>query len=556
MKTFKKFRELLFTVFFLSLSFQLFSQTDINKAIRLTNSELYDDANKMYKDLIKADPKNGDNYYYLGENFLKSYFTDTVAVSLKEMCDSATVYFKAGSTKASLNPLNFVGLGKVALLKNDSNAANVQFDIALSKLPSKTNKLSDITKQGQALTKAKIAEAWVISEYKNLPRAHILLQDAITLDPLNPVIFIILGDTYLEDNDGSNAIANFKKAQELDPKSPLAKMKIGNIYVRGRNLKFAIPFFEEAVEIDPNFAPVYRELGELYYRAGQHEKAVTNYEKYLELSPNISAKVRFAIFKYLIKDYQGCISVINDVMRVDSSFVILFRFAGYSNYEIGKYDEAMKNLDKYFKRAKPEKIRSSDYAYKGRILIKLNQPDEGVSKLKYAYQIDTASCDLLFEIADTYDRLLKKPDTAITFYIMKTESSCSKDIDFYYTGKCYYKMAQYGKADTILTTFIEKQPSSMQGLTMRARTRSMLDSTMVLALSDYQAIIDKGLTDTVKYSKDLIEAYKYYGSYHTIITKDLKEAKKFWKLVILYDPNDQQGKLMLERPEFKKIPDE
>ena len=386
MKKFNGFKGVLIIAVLLSLSFQGLAQMDLKKAISLTQSELYDDANIAYKSLIKTQPKNGDFYYYLGENFLDSYFSDTVAVSLREMEDSATIYFKKGSQMASLNPLNFVGLGKIALLKGDVNGAKVQFDMAISKLPSKANKDSEIPKEGQALTKAKIAEAWISCQKKDLPLAHTLLQEAVTLDPKNPSIFLILGDAFLEDNDGSNSILNFKKAQELDPKSPLAKMKIGNIYVRGRNPNAAIPFFEEAVQIDPNFAPVYRELGELYYKVGKYEKAVANYQKYLELSPSTSAKVRFAIFKFLIKDYAGSLTIIDEVMKVDSGFNILYRIAGYNYYETGKYNEALTSIKKYFSKAKPEKIRSNDYAYYGRTLVKLNQCNEGVEKLQQAYQ--------------------------------------------------------------------------------------------------------------------------------------------------------------------------
>jgi len=556
MKNFNGLKGVLVAGILLSLSFQGLAQMDLKKAISLTQSELFDDANIAYKNLIKTQPKNGDYYYYLGENFLNSYFSDTVAVSLREMEDSAFIFFKKGSQMASLNPLNFVGLGKIALLKGDVTGAKTQFDMALSKLPSKTNKDSDIPKEGQALTKAKIAEAWISCQKKDLPQAHILLKEAVILDPKNPAIFLILGDAFLEDNDGSNSIMNFKKAQELDPKSPLAKMKIGNIYVRGRNPNAAIPFFEEAVQIDSNFAPVYRELGELYYKVGKYEKAVSNYEKYLKLSPNTSAKVRFAIFKFLIKDYAGSLAIIDEVMKVDTTFTILYRISGYNYFETGKYNEALTSIKKYFSKAKPEKIRSNDYAYYGRTLVKLNQCSEGVEKLLMAYQLDSANCDVLSDIGDAYDRCLKQTDVAVKYYQMKSQSECAKDIDLYYTGKCYYKLLQFGKADTMLTSFITKQPNSMQGLILRARTRSGIDSTMAtgLALPDYQSVIDKGRTDSVKYSKELIESYDYYASYNTLVAKDMKVAKSYWKLILLIDPKNIKADSMLKRPEFKNIP--
>jgi hypothetical protein len=75
-----------------------------------------------------------------------------------------------------------------------------------------------------------------------------------------------------------------------------------------------------------------------------------------------------------------------------------------------------------------------------------------------------------------------------------------------------------------------------------------------LALQNYLQVIERAKTDSAKYSKELLESYRYIASYHTLVTKDLKTAKIYWKMVLAIEPNDPQAGSMLKRPEFKNIP--
>ena len=279
---------------------------NITDAIRLMQSEQFDAAKKVYKNIITKEPRNGDAYFYFGQCYLYSFIVDSLSFSLDEVSDSAYYYYKKGTELDQLNPLNYTGLGKIELLKKNQTEAKAHFDKAISLLPSKTNKNSDISKAKQALTYAKIAEAYSQITPSQMKESYAYLQLAQAYSIPDPAIYIITGDIYLEDGDATNAILNYKKAQDLSPNSPLAKIKIGNIYVRGRNLKAAIPYFEEAQSIDTNFAPVYREMGELYIKSGQYEKAKENFSKFLELSnKNIAARIKYIYALFLCKDYNN-----------------------------------------------------------------------------------------------------------------------------------------------------------------------------------------------------------------------------------------------------------
>ncbi|MBI4646830.1 MAG: tetratricopeptide repeat protein [Bacteroidia bacterium] len=527
---------------------------DLNSAILLTRSEQFDAASSMFKRLIKADPKKGDNYFYYGINWLKSYYVDTATVSLKEVTDSAKMLFTKGIAAETGNTLNYIGLGRVFLINNDTTNAEIQFKKAKSLLPSKSNRNSVLTKSQQALVHLNIGESYLFANPKNVSAAISYLKKAEQLDPANPDIYIALGDAYLELNDGSNAIANYKKAQELAPKSSLAKMKIGSIYVRSRNFKAAIPFFEEAVQIDSNFAPVYRELGELYYRAGFYEKAQKCYKKLVELSPgNISAKIRYASFLFLTKDFTGALSQIEEILKMDTSSVILHRLAAYSYFETKEYDKALTHIEKFVKRALAEQIINSDYVYHGRILANLGKDSIAILKLNEAYLKDTTNYDILSDMAASYTKL-KKHDEAAKLYEKKISAEKAAITDYYNLGKSYYNLQQWEKADTMFGYFISKQPNSMQGYSYRAITRCQLDPETETGLAKpvYEKIIEKAMADTAKYAKQRIEAYSYMG-YYFLKKKDYVSSKPYYLKVIALDPENEKAKTALNSKELKAI---
>src|SRR5271157_2115205 len=104
-------------ILFLIISFKYSYSQDLLKAIKLTTSEQYEAAQVMFKNLITKDPKNSDNYYYYGQNYLKSFFADSASQNFIEVAVPAEENFKKGVEADSINPINYIGLGEVYLLE-------------------------------------------------------------------------------------------------------------------------------------------------------------------------------------------------------------------------------------------------------------------------------------------------------------------------------------------------------------------------------------------------------------------------------------------------------
>ena len=249
------------------------SAQDLKSAIRLTDNEQYGKAKEIYEALTKKEATNGDNYYYYGESYLKSYFSDSANVDLKEVTDQAILQFKKGIVADSLNPMNYVGFGKISLISGDEPTARKYFTKAESLLPGKGKKIN-MPLERQVAVYQKIAEAFLKAPKGDTTNVFPYLLKAEKLDKKSPETYIIRGDAYLFlINNGSNAIFNYKKAQDLDPSSVKAKLRLGQLWVRAKRPMDALGYYQEALNIDSTYAPAYRELAELYNMAAQYDNA-------------------------------------------------------------------------------------------------------------------------------------------------------------------------------------------------------------------------------------------------------------------------------------------
>jgi len=536
---------------------QLNSQTLIT-ARNLTAGEQFEAAASVFKSLIEKEPTNGTNYYYFGDNFLKTYFADTLSNSIKEVTDAALVYYKKGLEVDPNNPLNNVGKGKVALYNGDVAGAKLEFDIAQSKFPSKTNKSSKLSKEDQAITLMHIAEAYIYApKKKNIALAINFLDKAIEINPKNPEIYLYKGDAYMENNDGTNAIANYKKAEELDPKSPKAKLRIGQLRYRTKLYQEAQTYYKEALLIDSTYAPAYLELGVTFAKAGQNEVAKKYYKKYLELSNNVPAKVKYILVLFDLKEYTEAIIQCNDVLALDSSRNDLNRALAFCYYEDKKYDQALIYINKFFSKTKPEKTINLDYVYYARILSKNNLDSLAVIQYRIAFEKDSTNIDMLSEMANAYTKMKKYNEAANVLNekiaIMKDKAEPN---DYYSLGKNYYNLGLWEKADTAFGSVLYLQPGHIQALRLKATTRNIIDEAqnpklmLGYAKPYFELLIEKTQNDSVKFSKIRIEAFNYLGYYY-LLYKDYCNSYIFWQKILAIDPKNDKAINALKDPKIK-----
>ncbi len=536
-----------------------FYAQNLQEAIQKTYNERYESAAVEYRALIAKEPNKGEYYFYFGENYFKS-----------GEIDSANYLYARGAELNPAYPLNFVGLGKILISKNDINGAKTQFYKAVS-----------LSQNKNAEVYRKISEAWIETPNKNPDEAINAANTAIKLDSKNPEGYILLGDALLEKNpsDGSGPIKQYKTATSLDPKSAKGIIREGKLYQRGRNYQLALDMYKQAEAIDQNFAPAYREKAELYFLAGQPAKSIENWKKYLELNNSDYARYRFMSALYNNKQYADAVIEYENLKSKGFSNLYLERLAGYSYAEAGDktdkdaYNKGYAALTKFFDMAGPNfKYLASDYRYKGILLSKMGKDSLAILEMEKAITLDPSVANELYTDMAGIAYKGKNYNKVISILEKKqaNDAKSMNNTDYFNLGRAYYfngttklneinaikdaklkapKEAEtleiFVKADSAFSGLVRLNPSWVTSYIYKGRSSASIDyltKGKCLAKPYYEKVLQlvKPEEKTGSNKSNVIEAYEYLGACYTELN-DKENATKYWTELKELDPNNAKA---------------
>jgi tetratricopeptide (TPR) repeat protein len=499
----------------------------LEDAKKLTENEQYEAASSVYQQVISRETANGDAYYYYGENLLLSENPDSARVIFKKGIESdpSNLLLKIGEAKLLLDNINVLeakqSSDKDPLdtdLKSRYEAAKTGVATATAMIESAV----DAAPQKNPTVYIEAADAFIQYKNKNLERAKKLLDKALTIDPKNIDAKILYGDIYTELNNGSLAAEFYNKALDLNRNSARAIVSKGRLYKRSTNYSGAAEEFENAIEIDPGYAPAYRELGETEFKQGKLTKAKESYKKYLELSKNnCGARIRYATFLFLGKDYPGALSELAQTEKhCDANNMKLLRISAYCLYETEEYAKGLQTIQKIFDKTPEDKRSTYDIEYYGKLLVASDQDSLGILQLRKAYNLDPNRTELLSDIANAYYKTKNYSEAAKVLNEKIATGKDAKTLDYYILGRAYYFNAQFMEADTAFEMLNEKAPTYASGWLWRAKANTHIDSTSELGLAKphYEKYIELAMADSTNISKysGLVEAYGYLAYYYIL----------------------------------------
>jgi hypothetical protein len=93
----------------------------------------------------------------------------------------------------------------------------------------------------------------------------------------------------------------------------------------------------------------------------------------------------------------------------------------------------------------------------------------------------------------------------------------------------------------------------MQGLQRRSQINAALDPDFKTGLAKpfYEKVMIKAQSDSVKYSKELIESYDYMAWYHYTSSQNYPLSKMFYNRILAIDPKNGKAKNALNLPKLK-----
>ena len=531
-----------------------FGQT-IQDGLHLLDRHQPSRAKQVFEGLVSAAP-TGENYFYLGYYYLT-----------QRNWDAAKETFEKGKAADPKNYLNQVGLASILVGQNNVSAAKVEFDRILAETK---NKNIDVM--------YRIAEAYSMyyilgkeesfNANNNDPAEAIRLidaiQDRLMKDKKMPTVehYIVKGDAYLIKNDGGNAVTAYETGLMQDPKNVKAKVKIGTVYLRGKNYKETQARYKEAIDLDSNYAPAQRKYGEYLIVGGQYKNASRYFRRYLEkaeATPEVTLETAKLLF--LSKDYEGAMKFTDDADKRGVKDNDIFRMRGYSNVEMGNFQQGIDNLDGMVKRG--VKPYFMDDLYFGKGYQGLGKDSIALIYLEKAAPLDTNN-NVYSIIHDVRYKQKRYADAAaaglnaIQWKVKKAQTVGSGDyfkvaMDYYLTAAYINKADTVGRpatamrADSMFAKAIEINDKWPPFYINRARANNFIDytGTKWLGAPWYEkfvaAVETQKAEKSSQYKEDknqLFEAYKFLGGYHLSVTKDEAKVKELFTKAQEIKPED------------------
>jgi tetratricopeptide (TPR) repeat protein len=116
------------------------------------------------------------------------------------------------------------------------------------------------------------------------------LQEAILLQPTQPVLYCNLGAVLYAHQDFLSAVAAFQKAARLDPKDVLAYYGMGLSLTRQQDYPRAIAAFHRAVMLNDQHANSYYGLGYVHFQEGDLPAAIAAIGKAKQRNPEYAKR--------------------------------------------------------------------------------------------------------------------------------------------------------------------------------------------------------------------------------------------------------------------------
>ncbi|MEJ1240421.1 tetratricopeptide repeat protein [Chryseolinea sp. T2] len=446
--------------------------------------------------------------------------------------------FDKGIAADPKDALNIAGKGHLSMLEANAAKAKLDFDKALSMTKSKNVEVMQAVARGYMVDPKRATETVT------------LLTTAKGKDDHNPETFILLGDAYLQLNDGGKAVSAYETAAALDQKNALAHYKVGRVYLRSRNYDAAQESFSKAISIDPNYALAYKEQGELYYQMSKGTDAVKAYEKFISLTESPEKYQSKLAFYYLMaKDFKKANDIFKQLVSKDSTNATILKYYGVSQYESKDSVGARSTFEQYLAKQKPEAIEAADYNYYGKVLLKLKQDSLAMQAFEKSVTMEDKQPNIHETMAQTYFANKKYAESVASYRkLFQYRKPSSQDL--FNLGRAQYYAEDYVKADSTFAALGVLQPNMTVVDMWAARSKASQDSTSEngLAKPYYEKLVQKVSTAASKSKNDnamLTEAYLYLG-YYSYLKGQNSAAKDFYQKVLAIDPKNEKATVAIK----------
>jgi protein O-GlcNAc transferase len=269
----------------------------LSAAVALHKQGNLDQAEALYLDLLKTDPRNADALQYLGMLNAQKGQTDAAIAYLQQALAISPQHFAALSN-----------LGKALVDLQRFEPALEQFDRALQVRPdaaqlwhNRGNALLGLQRPADACQSYRRAieiNPEFVEAHCNLGSALIAIGQidaamaslclALEIEPNFAEAHYYLGNVLKDLGQLDEAVASYRRALEIKPDFAEVHSNLGGALIDLEQLGDAVASFRLALEIKPDFAEAHYNLGNALKELGQLDNAVTSYRQALGIKPDFA----------------------------------------------------------------------------------------------------------------------------------------------------------------------------------------------------------------------------------------------------------------------------
>ncbi len=485
------------------VSFQLNAQS-LDEANRLSRNEQFEDAEKVFQELITAKPKEANFYYYAGLNqILKG---DTVA---------ANKMFNTGIVMSPKCMINYVGKAQLALRQNQKDS----FQIFVSKALTEKKKLLPFINKELARNYLMIEYATPSNLMEYAKEAERILASATD----DYETKLLMGDAMLmtKGTDQSQTIQQYITAGYESPEDPRPLLREARVYRRVQNYELSKVRIQEALSKDKDYAPAYRQLAEVFGLTKQNDSAIFYFKEYLKRNNNLSARRRFVEALYLNSQFDDAISEGNDLLAIyeftNIYGVIAYAYVGKKNTTADENKEALRNFklyeDKYVASMK-RSLSQKESFNKANLLIRDSSISEGLRIYK-SVLADTAHTnegwyDVAVEQLYNAGRYNEAYEIS-KLKVIKRSGKINKR-DLFYMDRALSKAKRYKEQIQVNQNYLTIDSTYIQVYPAMAKAAMILDKTDSTNFAKQQYIIWLSKLDSASKVKQALEVETAIGN--------------------------------------------
>lgn len=335
----------------------------VQDGIQYVDSHKFAKARDNFNQLITANPKEADNYFYLGNTYLTQF---------EPNFEKADEYFKKGLAIESKNYLNKIGLASIKLGKGDrSGIMEIQNIVKESK-----------EKDPEVLYRA--AEALTLFEKTSAPDTAIdYLNKAIEKAQKGGVpanYYYTLGDAYRLKKEPGKAMSEYDKASAVARNKASVFTRMGTLWMAAQQWKLAKENIDKAIAVDQTYAPAYKAKAAYDIKYQQNAMAtqdLINYAKYADEDPYTQLEISKLFFTN--EDYANSKATLDKVFdKVEDP--IKYKLRGYLSFADGNYAEAKQNMDNFLSKVDKSRVYPGDEGLLGLIAAGLAKDEKDATK--------------------------------------------------------------------------------------------------------------------------------------------------------------------------------